>query len=82
MEKLLVVAVLLTACSCADSSDKSHQYKYKVGDVVYIKPDSSTAVIVDRATVSGEDRYEIKFYDVENESSTEYLHEYEIYGLK
>jgi hypothetical protein len=83
MEKLLItVALLVAACSCAEREDSSHPFKYKVGDVIYIKPDSTTAVVVSRDNFSDGDRYEVKFYDVESESSTEYIKEFEIYGIK
>lgn len=83
MEKLVILAaVFLTACSCVDN-DKSHQYKYKIGDVVYIKPDSSVAVITYRGQYDAKtDYYHIKFYDEENESNEDSIKDYEIYGIK
>lgn len=87
MKVLLVGIVLLfTACNCVDTSDKNVQYKYALGDVVLVKPDSLKATINARysygADGNGDNgiRYEIQYYDTDGDLKSDYVKEFQIFS--
>jgi hypothetical protein len=83
---LLSIILLFTACSCVDTSEKSAQYKYQLGDVVLVKPDSMKATINSRYYYgkdgSGDNgiRYEIQYYDKDGDQRSDYVKEFQIYN--
>ncbi len=83
---LFSIVLLFTACSCVDTSDKKLQYKYQLGDVVLVKPDSMKATINGRYYY-GDDgngdngiRYEIQYYDKDGDQKGDYVKEFQIFG--
>lgn len=71
----MLVAVIF--CGCSQKLDNP---KYKVGDIVYIKPDSTKAIIIDDDVMGGE--YEIQYSVVEDKWTRQYCKENEIYGTE
>ena len=87
MKALLIGIILLfTSCSCVDTSDKNIQYKYALGDVVLIKPDSLKATINGRYFYGKSDngdngiRYEIQYFDTDGDQRSDYVKEFQIYN--
>ena len=78
MRKLLVVLVAVLLYSCGEVNRKQTPPKYKQGDVVYLKPDSTKAVIsyvwVDNNS------YSVDYYDAEHEPQSMHVPEYGVYG--
>jgi hypothetical protein len=73
--KVMLVAVIF--CGCSQKLDSP---KYKVGDIVYMKPDSTKAIIIDDDVMGGE--YEIQYSVVEDKWTRQYCNENEIYGTE
>jgi uncharacterized protein YodC (DUF2158 family) len=76
---LAVTAIsTLLVYACGESKPEK-QSKYKQGDVVWLKPDSTRAVITD---VISSDYYNIRYYDSEERKpKSKYVSaEYEIYS--
>ena len=87
MKGLLVgILFLFTACGCVDSNQKNVQYKYALGDVVLIKPDSLKATINSRYFYGVGDngdngiRYEIQYFDTDGDQRSDYVKEFQIYN--
>jgi hypothetical protein len=83
---LFGILLLFTACECTSNNDKNVQYKYALGDVVLVKPDSMKATINSRYYY-GEDgngdngiRYEIQYYDKDGDQRSDYVKEFQIYN--
>jgi hypothetical protein len=76
---LLLGGISLTACDCKNTDSKSN-FKYKLGEVVYIKPDSLKSTIVGRYDINGDLKYDVKFYTKNGEEVNSYVHQYEIYS--
>ena len=83
---LFSIVLLFTACSCVDTKEKSVQFKYELGDVVLVKPDSMKATISGRyyygADGNGDNgiRYEIQYYDKDGDQKGDYVKEFQIFG--
>jgi hypothetical protein len=83
---LFSIVLLFTACNCVDTKEKSAQYKYELGDVVLVKPDSMKATINSRyyygADGSGDNgiRYEIQYYDKDGDQRSDYVKEFQIFS--
>jgi hypothetical protein len=83
---LFGIVLLFTACECTSSDDKKLQYKYQLGDVVLVKPDSMKATISGRyyygADGNGDNgiRYEIQYYDKDGDQKGDYVKEFQIFG--
>lgn len=83
---LLCVVVMLFACNCTNTNEKDVQYKYSLGDVVFVKPDSLKATISARYSYennnSGDNgiRYEIQYYDKEGNQRSDYVKEFQIFS--
>ena len=76
---LLAIGLLfLVGCECSDGKTKN-TYKYKEGDVVYLKPDSLKVTIIRRYQfdVNG---YEVRFFERGGDDETTTVKEYEIFG--
>lgn len=71
----LVITIVLILFSCTQKLDKP---KYKIGDVVYLKPDSTKALIINDDVFLGE--YEIE-YSI-NKWVRHYCQESDIYGVE
>lgn len=71
----IIITVIFYGCS-----QKLDNPKYKVGDIVYMKPDSTKAIIIDDDVIGG--KYEIQYSAVENIWIRQYCKEYEIYGME
>ena len=81
MKNLLVLLVLILAVSCSSKNDSEQLYttdkpkgvvvtpKYEIGDVVYLKPDSTKVVIIMVHTIKTTPEYVVKkdvmYYDSE-----------------
>jgi len=70
---LLVVAL----CGCSQKLDNP---KYKVGDVVYVKPDSAKCLIINDDNMH--DNYEVDFGRKKSSVMREFVNEQNIYGLE
>lgn len=83
---LFSIVLLFSACSCVDVKEKSVQYKYQLGDVVLVKPDSMKATINSRYYYGAGDngdngiRYEIQYYDKDGDQRSDYVKEFQIYN--
>jgi hypothetical protein len=83
---LFSIVLLFTACSCGETNEKSVQYKYELGDVVLVKPDSLAATINSRhyygADGNGDNgiRYEIQYYDKDGDQRSDYVKEFQIFS--
>jgi hypothetical protein len=83
---LFSIVLLITACSCGERSEKSVQYKYALGDVVLVKPDSMKATINSRYYYGNDGngdngiRYEIQYYDKDGDQRSDYVKEFQIYN--
>ena len=85
---LLGIVLLFTACSCVDNntSNKNVQYKYELGDVVWVKPDSLKATIAAKYSYNADGngdngiRYEIQYYDKEGNQRSDYVKEFQIFS--
>ena len=71
---ILAITTLLYACEGPKPQKPS---KYKQGDVVWLKPDSTRAVIGD---VISSDYYGVHYYDNEHEPQSINVPEYGIYS--
>ena len=85
----LSVALVGVSCTQWDKEEKDYakryeaQFKYKLGDVVYLKPDSTIGVITDR-TLWTENRLEYRVRYSTKVGKLEHIDTYEqnIYGKK
>ena len=83
---LFSIVLLFASCSCVDTSEKNVQYKYALGDVILVKPDSMKATINGRYAYgpdgSGDNgiRYEIQYYDKDGDQRSDYVKEFQIFG--
>ncbi len=83
--KVIKIFVILTAVllsSCGESKPNVKRvYKYKVGDVVSLKPDGQRATIMARYNVSDYYDYVVKYYSVDDERySEDLIKEFEIFN--
>ena len=77
---LVVTAILTLLVYACGESKPEKQSKYKQGDVVWLKPDSTRAVITD---VISSDYYDVRYYDNEKKPKSKYVSaEYDIYSKK
>lgn len=72
---VLLVAVIF--CGCSQKLDNP---KYKVGDVVYVKPDSAKCIILNDNNMHG--NYEVDFGRKGSDVFREFINESDIYGLE
>ena len=72
---ITLITMLLVFCGCSQKLDNP---KYKIGDIVYLKPDSTKVIIISDDVIGGE--YEIA-YDV-NDLFRNYCDEEDIYGAE
>lgn len=78
IKKLLILGVaFFVSCTCDD--DKKNTYKYKEGEVVYMKPDSLKVTITDRFHYDG-NMYTVKFFKSGTYEEIMNIKEYEIFG--
>jgi len=70
-----VITLALYGCDCKQSKQKPP--KYKQGDVVWLKPDSTRAVVSE--TMSS-DYYNVHYYDNKHEAQSINVPEYGIYS--
>lgn len=83
---LLCVVVVFISCNCTNTEDKDVQYKYSLGDVVFVKPDSLKATISSRYSYGNDNsgdngiRYEIQYYDSEGNQRSDYVKEFQIFS--
>lgn len=87
MKKLLLgIVILFSACACGERDNSKVQYKYGLGDVVLIKPDSLKATISDRYFYGVSDngdngiRYKIQYYGPDGHSEEDYVKEFQIFS--
>ena len=73
-----VITLTLYGCDC-EKPKKPIEPKYKQGDVVWLKPDSTRAVVVQ--WYSGQEQYEVHYYDRQHEARTIFVPEYGIYSI-
>ena len=82
---LLGIILFFTACSCGERDNSKVQYKYALGDVVLVKPDSMKATINARYWHGNDGngdngiRYEILYYDKDGDQKSDYVKEFQIY---
>jgi len=82
---LLGIILFFTACSCGERDNSKVQYKYALGDVVLVKPDSMKATINDRYFYGTSDngdngiRYKIQYFGPDGHSEEDYVKEFQIY---
>lgn len=72
----IMFLTLTTLLSCCGSPIENTTYK--VGDVVYLKPDTLQVVITDNTSMSGK-RLEVCYRDNEGENQNAYIQEEEIF---
>ena len=77
MSVMLLFTLLLYACDCKQPKRKPP--KYKQGDVVWLKPDSTRAVI--SQVWSGDNEYSVEYYDAEHKPQGMHVPEYGIYSV-
>ncbi len=83
---LFSIIVLFTACNCGETDNKNVSFKYALGDVVLVKPDSMKATISDRYYYGVGDngdngiRYKIQYYTPKGDSQEDYIKEFQIFG--
>lgn len=83
---LFSIIVLFTACNCGTPDSKKVSFKYALGDVVLVKPDSLKATINDRYYYgpdgNGDNgiRYKIQYFNSKGESMEDYVKEFQIYN--
>lgn len=76
---VILTAVLLLSCGERKPNVK-RVYKYKVGDVVSLKPDGQRATIMNHWDLKGAD-YIVKCYSVDDERYSEvFVNEFEIFN--
>jgi len=73
---IIGAALLFTACECKKQKPQTPP-KYKQGDVVWLKPDSTRAVVGDAMS---SDYYNVHYYDSEHEAQSINVPEYGIYS--
>jgi hypothetical protein len=79
MKKLIYLLPLLLVACVNTPQSKQYQLKYKQGDVVYLKPDS-TKVVIDRIELGVNDAdYVGHFNDKNGDHVVFWFQEYEIY---
>lgn len=71
-----IVTIMLYGCG---ENRKPIQPKYKQGDVVFLKPDSTRAVVVQ--WYSGQEQYDVHYYDRQHEARSIYVPEFGIYSI-
>ena len=74
ISEIIIFLIAVNIASCDHSGSK----KYKPGDVVYMKPDSTKATILDNNVIAGE--YEISYG--RSGFFREFCNESDIYGPK
>ncbi len=74
---IFVLSIIAYACNVKEP--KRTPPKYKQGDVVWLKPDSTRAVVVQ--WYSGQEQYEVHYYDRQHEARTIFVPEYGIYSI-
>jgi hypothetical protein len=80
MFSICVVLVLTTFLfACEMKEPKRTAPKYKQGDVVWLKPDSTRAVVVQ--WYSGQEQYEVHYYDRQHEAQSINVPEFGIYSI-
>ena len=79
MFSICVVLVLTTFLFACEGNRKPIQPKYKQGDVVWLKPDSTRAVVVQ--WYSGQEQYEVHYYDKQHEARSINVPDYGIYSI-
>jgi hypothetical protein len=72
------ITLLLYGCEC-ENPKKPIEPKYKQGDVVWLKPDSTRAVVVQ--WYSGQEQYEVHYYDKQHEARSMYVEQFGIYSI-
>ena len=75
----LIIILLATACKMKPS--KRYKPKYKEGDVVWLKPDSTKATIVDIRELCGCGSYDVSYFDHEHKAHSVTVKEFEIYSI-
>ncbi len=80
--KIFVILTTILLSSCGESKPNVKRvYKYKVGDVVSLKPDGQRATIMRRWTDSEHCDYVVKYYSVDDERySEDLIKEFEIFN--
>ena len=74
---ITIMTLLLYACDCKPA--KQHKPLYKQGDVVWLKPDSTRAVVVQ--WYSGQEQYEVHYYDKAHNAQSMNVPEFGIYSI-
>ena len=72
----IMFLALTTLLSCCGSSIENTSYK--VGDIIYLKPDTLQAVVIDNTSMSGK-RLVISFRNDRSENQNAYVEEEEIF---
>ncbi len=79
MFSICVILVLTTFLFACEDNRKPIQPKYKQGDVVWLKPDSTRAVVVQ--WYSGNEQYEVHYYDKQHEAQSMNVEQFGIYSI-
>lgn len=76
---IVFVSIVTLALYGCEERQKPIQPKYKQGDVVWLKPDSTRAVVVQ--WFSGQEQYEVHYYDRQHEARAIFVPQYGIYSI-
>jgi hypothetical protein len=77
MKKLITLLALVLIVSCQNTSTKHCTYKYKKGDIVYLKLDGTKIMIARRVLVFEEEpTYEIYYKNHNGSYGSDYIEEF------
>ena len=80
MRKLILFFTLISFIGCTERDIKNVNLKYKLGDEVFIKPDSTVAYISDTSRYNL--FYRVGYIDKDGEMNYMNIDEFAIYGKK
>lgn len=82
MKNILVYLILtITLIACGESEpEKPINYKFKLGDIAYLKIDSSRVIITNRYVWDNGNRYNFKYRGEDNDYEEGYAYEWEFYS--
>lgn len=77
MEKLITLIILVSLVSCNEPKEKSLVYKYKTGDIVYLKLDGTKVMIAKIAyDFDIEPHYKIYYKNSDGDYTSNYVEEF------
>jgi hypothetical protein len=77
MKKLILIPIfLLLSCNVKENNHFKHKFKYKKGDITYLKLDSTKVMISRICTTIDEPTYVVYCVDKEGHYQVEYVEEF------